>query len=490
MQNIKEIQIENFQSHKSSSLELAAGLNIITGPSDTGKSAIIRALRWVLYNEPLGDDFIRVGAQRCRVALLFENGYRLIRERKHNNKENNYLLIDPQGNKEVYTGFGTKVPEQVKELHQMPKVVLDDDTTTTLNLDYQLAGPFLLSDTGSAKAKAVGQLTGVHVVDAAIKEVARDLSRTKGQRKQELSEIQKIDERLEAYQDLPQLKQQINSKEELLVKLKDCSSQLEEYNSLQQKLKELRSEEEKLEELLSSLVDLDKLEAIYQELINKQSKLTKLKSLQRDWQQTKQGLEDLEKLLIKLKDLAQVEEHCQRLVELADFKESLTDLKQRLLSVEAAQEKNKQILERSKDLKRVEKLLTENFPQSKAEYKQLQSCYEQLRQLEEKMQNNQKLLQKLPEPKQGEELIAKLTEQQQKLVQLSNLQEKYQRNQNSLEQGRQWIEEVEAEIRAKLAEYKEKLRELNKCPVCFSSIKESTLESIIANYSWGGLEDE
>ena len=59
MRYIKKIILENFQSHKYSVIELNEELNVIVGPSDSGKSAIIRGLKWALYNEPSGDYFIR-----------------------------------------------------------------------------------------------------------------------------------------------------------------------------------------------------------------------------------------------------------------------------------------------------------------------------------------------------------------------------------------------------------------------------------------------
>jgi exonuclease SbcC len=61
---IKKLSLRNFQSHRETDLEFSPGLNIIVGPSDQGKSAIIRALRWLFYNEPRGTGFIRVGETR------------------------------------------------------------------------------------------------------------------------------------------------------------------------------------------------------------------------------------------------------------------------------------------------------------------------------------------------------------------------------------------------------------------------------------------
>jgi len=56
---IKYLQIQNFQSHKDSLLEFDPGVNVIVGSSDSGKTAVIRALRWLVWNRPSGDAFRR-----------------------------------------------------------------------------------------------------------------------------------------------------------------------------------------------------------------------------------------------------------------------------------------------------------------------------------------------------------------------------------------------------------------------------------------------
>lgn len=55
---IQEVTIEGYQSHTNSTFCLSPGLTVITGPSDAGKTAIIRALRWFAFNEPTGEAFL------------------------------------------------------------------------------------------------------------------------------------------------------------------------------------------------------------------------------------------------------------------------------------------------------------------------------------------------------------------------------------------------------------------------------------------------
>ena len=74
MSCIRRLVIDNFQSHEHTEVEFGSGLNVVVGPSDFGKSALVRALRWVLYNEPRGANFIRAGTKVCQVKVKWMMG--------------------------------------------------------------------------------------------------------------------------------------------------------------------------------------------------------------------------------------------------------------------------------------------------------------------------------------------------------------------------------------------------------------------------------
>src|SRR5690554_1875937 len=113
MKYIKRITLNNFQSHKYSSIELDERLNVIVGPSDSGKSAIIRGIKWVLYNEPSGDYFIREGEKECSVTLEFSDN--TILKRYRSKSKNQYILINNKGEETIFEGFGSNTPEQIVE---------------------------------------------------------------------------------------------------------------------------------------------------------------------------------------------------------------------------------------------------------------------------------------------------------------------------------------------------------------------------------------
>ena len=77
---IKKLHIRNFQSHKDSRLIFSDGVNVIVGNSDSGKSAILRALNWVITNRPSGDSYISNWGGPTYVIVETEEGT-VIRER-------------------------------------------------------------------------------------------------------------------------------------------------------------------------------------------------------------------------------------------------------------------------------------------------------------------------------------------------------------------------------------------------------------------------
>ena len=163
---IKKLSLRNFQSHRETDLEFSPGLNIIVGPSDQGKSAIIRALRWLFYNEPRGTGFIRVGETRCQVRVELSNGVAVERIRDESGRINRYILECRVRRLWYLNGLtGGAVGGQEGPGHT--KLVVDRDKALEINLAGQLEAPFLLEETGSTRSKVLGRMANLHIIDAA-----------------------------------------------------------------------------------------------------------------------------------------------------------------------------------------------------------------------------------------------------------------------------------------------------------------------------------
>ena len=58
MKQIKTIRLQNFQSHKDTLIELDSNVNVLSGETNKGKTAILRGLLWLITNRPNGIGFV------------------------------------------------------------------------------------------------------------------------------------------------------------------------------------------------------------------------------------------------------------------------------------------------------------------------------------------------------------------------------------------------------------------------------------------------
>jgi len=177
--HLKKIILQDFQSYKYEEMEFSPSLNVIVGANNVGKTSILRAIRFVVYNEPDSRYFIRTGAKYCSVTTEWSNNYTVIREKGTTVAgRNRYIIRDPDGNEEVYSSFGKSVPEDVSRILQMAKVEIGG-SLYELQYGGPLEGPFLISASPAEKALFIGQLADSVRIDKVLDKLASDIRRDK-----------------------------------------------------------------------------------------------------------------------------------------------------------------------------------------------------------------------------------------------------------------------------------------------------------------------
>lgn len=167
---IQEVTIEGYQSHTNSTFRLSPGLTVITGPSDAGKTAIIRALRWFAFNEPTGEAFlhtirnpdgsIKEAVDQVKVSVTFDNGITVTKTRRKGKTTYTHSAFPTAWEK-------AEIPPEIKETLGLVKQQYGD-FETCLNFAFQLDAPFMLSESASVGAKVLGKLAGTEIVDKSI----------------------------------------------------------------------------------------------------------------------------------------------------------------------------------------------------------------------------------------------------------------------------------------------------------------------------------
>ncbi len=144
---LQSLVIKNFQAHERIKIQLDSGITTIVGPSDVGKSAIIRAIRWVMLNQPRGADFIREGADQVSVKLTLDSQ---IVKRTRGDGVNSYEVGDKK-----FEAFNNDIPPEVARLLNV----------SGLNFQNQHDNVFWFSETAGEVSRQLNNIIDLGSID-------------------------------------------------------------------------------------------------------------------------------------------------------------------------------------------------------------------------------------------------------------------------------------------------------------------------------------
>ncbi len=145
---LESIDLCDFQAHRRLHIDFDENVTSIVGPSDVGKSSVIRALRWLAFNRPSGQEFIREGTERSEVTISCEK-HEVMRGK---GKGGNHYVIDGK----ALGALGTDVPTKVQELLCL----------TEENFQQQHDSPFWFSETAGEVSRQLNAIVDLGVMDA------------------------------------------------------------------------------------------------------------------------------------------------------------------------------------------------------------------------------------------------------------------------------------------------------------------------------------
>jgi len=193
-----ELSLKNFQSHKETALQFDKGVNVIVGVSDSGKSAILRALRWLWTSRPLGDYFVHWGEKDCSAKLKI-NGNEIIRGKE---KKQNYYSV----NGKVLEAMKAEVPAEVSQALQLEDI----------NWQGQRDLDFLLSLSPLEASKYIQKLCGLEAVLPILATLASMELENKKKAKDVEEQKENVSIKLKAFEGFPIVAQKEQELAELL----------------------------------------------------------------------------------------------------------------------------------------------------------------------------------------------------------------------------------------------------------------------------------
>jgi len=251
---LESLKLFDFQSHRVSKLVFSPGVNVITGQSDSGKTSLIRALRWVWSNRPSGDSFLRHGEKEVIVKVKTDDGHRIVRSKKPG--ENAY-----QVNGSSFTAVGAGVPEEVAKALNLEEI----------NWQGQLDRPgFILAEGPSEVSRQLNEMAGLEVIDRAFSNLGKMKRRCDASYSDTKDELEKSRKILEETPDVKEARGQVDKLEKLAKewntardirsRVGQMTADINEVLAKIRKLKKYTQAEEEVDNALGMLEDLEHLE--------------------------------------------------------------------------------------------------------------------------------------------------------------------------------------------------------------------------------------
>lgn len=223
---IEKLELKNFQSHKHSILNFSKGLNVIVGTSDVGKSAIMRSVRWIIWNRPSGDDFRSWWGGTLQAQLTID-GKTITR---HRGKTTNRYLLD--GFKDPFEAFGTGVPDEIVHFLDI----------NTLNLQQQLESHFLLTNTPGEVASHFNDIAHLDTIDLSRRNIDRWINELNQTIKTKENDVKELNKKLKQYDYIPELDGRVKGLEQQDERLNLAAHQYNTLTNLSNTIIELENE--------------------------------------------------------------------------------------------------------------------------------------------------------------------------------------------------------------------------------------------------------
>ncbi len=224
------VRIQNFQSIEDASIEVD-GFTVVTGPNNSGKSALMRAIRGVFTNAPAGA-LVRHGTSHLTVDLAFEDG--VVRWEK-GKKLNRYTV-----NGKVLDNVGRGVPSEVAEMGLQEIKAASDRLWP--QIAEQFGGVlFLVDRPGSVVAEALSDVERVGKLSDALRLSESDRRSTTSELKIRRKDALELAEEEAAFEGLDEVAVVIGALSEAEKELVFVEMEVQEFSRLKQRLEASRS---------------------------------------------------------------------------------------------------------------------------------------------------------------------------------------------------------------------------------------------------------
>jgi len=313
---LRQIKVRNFQSHEDTKIDLSPGITAITGSSCSGKSTLVRAIKWVAENRPSGMAFQSNFAEKAKtvVELDFDEGKI---KRLRTKSTNSYSAGSSK-----FDVVRMDVPDEVTKLMNF----------SDLTIQSQHDPYFLLQDSGGEVAKKLNKVANLEIIDFVMKEVNSDALQIAREKRQNTETITKLKTDLNKYIGLDEVKIKADSLEK---KINTKTTIKAKKKQLTELMKSITETEEDIEDVVDWLSVEEPFEVLQQKVIDKadiENSRDRLKRMMEEMFTITKSIAECDKLLSITKTVTDLLEQINSFREYVKIKHNLS---QHIKSMEA-----------------------------------------------------------------------------------------------------------------------------------------------------------
>lgn len=250
---IKTIRLMNFQIHKSFILDdIDEGMVALVGQSSSGKTAVLRAIKFCLYNQMPGNSVAAMtthGETRTEVEITFNDGLSILRVRDAKTKDNYYIIKSGDEVTRLDTPGSGPVKEVVLAHGMRPISFLTNKDI--LNYSSQHDEPFFINASPQERLKAVGILSNTEVADAGIKLAASQIRENKKTAAALRKTLAEKNARLKEIGPLKQRKAKLEKAKGLISTIQELERKQDELEDFASSIRRLNGRSDALDDVLS-----------------------------------------------------------------------------------------------------------------------------------------------------------------------------------------------------------------------------------------------
>lgn len=254
---LKYLKIKNYQSHRNTTISFSPGITGIIGESLSGKTPILRAIRWIVLNRPSGFRFHSHFAKKDKetsVQLTLDNGSKITLSKT--SKDAVYKLEVPD-----------KKTQRFRKLKQaVPDLIKNELNIGDINFQNQLDSHFLVTSSGGQIAKAISKITQTDKINSWVKIINKKISFLKSKESLLKSDIKIIDHQIKSFKGMDRLGRMVAKLEMIHSKRNEAEEKYEKIDGLRIKIQDSYRAVKESKKYLRAKPYVERIEAVQRRL--------------------------------------------------------------------------------------------------------------------------------------------------------------------------------------------------------------------------------